>query len=195
MIIRLGQISWVSWVIADTSYLLILIEFAVICVLSSTPCQHRPIINPRSTLIIVKLISSWPLRWQVVESANDMISWLSKPSFKRRLRFNGRRHLFARVEICSLRLLGSIGVLGLPLNILALLGTTLLHLLCRFISQPLLKRGLLDIPVIHKIKIKSLSDKCFSEHAYQLLIVWFFFKFQFSGVIQKVLKLFGIPWA
>ena len=125
----------------------------------------------------------------MIETTNDMVSRFSElPNGGFHL-LNWSCHFFAGFQVCSLRLLGGVGILG---NILL---TTLLHLLGSTLCYPLFECCFLDIPVIHKIKVEALSDKRFSKHANKLLIIRFFFKFQFSGVIQKMLKLLGIPRA
>ena len=70
----------------------------------------------------------------------------------------------------------------------------LLHLLI-LLRQPLLQRSLLDIPVVHEVKVEALADKGFTKHRYELLIVGFFFEFQFPGVVEKVLEFFGVAAA
>ena len=69
----------------------------------------------------------------------------------------------------------------------------LLFLLVVFLKS-LLQSSFFNIPIIKEIKIVSFSYKSFSEHWNQLLIVWFLFEFQFSGVIQKVLELFWLTF-
>ena len=69
------------------------------------------------------------------------------------------------------------------------------HLLSCTLSKPLLKCCLFNIPIIHEIKVESFPNKCLSKHANELLIIRFFFKFQFSGVIQEMLKFFGVTRA
>jgi hypothetical protein len=56
----------------------------------------------------------------------------------------------------------------------------------------LLESGFLQNPIVVVIEFKILSVECISEHSDYFLIIWPFLELKFSGVVQKVAKLFRI---
>jgi uncharacterized membrane protein len=80
--------------------------------------------------------------------------------------------------------------------VVVLLGILLLfdHVLPVFL-QPFLEIGLLDVPVIHEVKLKALSNKGLSEHRNQLLVVRFLLKSKLARIVKEVLKFLGVASA
>ena len=102
---------------------------------------------------------------------------------------------FAVISTCHILIITFVSVfifhlLGSLLLFLSLVQDILLLLLLLLIgSQSCLQSLLFHDPVVHKIKVKSLSHKCFSEHRNYLLVVRSFFKFQLPRIIEEVSKL------
>ena len=78
-------------------------------------------------------------------------------------------------------------------RLVLLLGFELL--LPRLLGQSLFESSLLNIPIIHEIKVISLSDEGFPEHRDELLVVRLLLKLQLPRIIKEVLKFFRIARA
>ena len=67
------------------------------------------------------------------------------------------------------------------------------HLVSVVSCQSLFQRLLLQDPVIHEVKVETLSDKRLSEHGYHLLIVGPLLKLELSRVAEEVAELARVP--
>ena len=71
-----------------------------------------------------------------------------------------------------------------------LLLMVLLALLILIRLKSLFQGLFLKNPIVHEVEVESFSDKCFSEHGYDLLVVGTLFEFKLPRVIEEVPELF-----
>lgn len=77
-------------------------------------------------------------------------------------------------------------------HLLLLNGDCLIDLVLLY---PLLEICFLNVPVVYEVEVISISFELVLEHAYELLVVWLFFKLELPSVVHIVLKHFRVPFA
>ena len=67
-----------------------------------------------------------------------------------------------------------------------------LHEFVVLLGKACLKVGLLDVPVVHEIKVEAFSHKRLPEHRNKLLIVRLLLKLELASIVHEVLELLGL---